>query len=172
MLFDPTAYENIKVVLEGAVYDQDLNGNITVSKRDDIVNLAAMNRRYHISFYLKNKPISAQATLSLYSDTEQLLGEILGWEEFAPYSAYLVVEFKINVKQPNLEQSFIDKQMKKIWGDAFEVEYTYSFQKIDQEIFPTMMQFKPMVIKEDKMDTMAVIVSNVTKSLEWLVYRR
>ena len=32
-MFDPTIYENLKVVFEGAVYDLDLDGHLTVGDR-------------------------------------------------------------------------------------------------------------------------------------------
>ncbi|QNG61538.1 hypothetical protein H4O14_08705 [Bacillus sp. PAMC26568] len=38
-MFDPTAFDNLKVVLEGEIYDADLEGIIEVIKRKDIVDL-------------------------------------------------------------------------------------------------------------------------------------
>ena len=32
-MFDPTIYDNIKVVLEGAVYDLDLEGKIIITTK-------------------------------------------------------------------------------------------------------------------------------------------
>ena len=39
-MFDPTAYDNLKVILEGAVYDLDLSGELKIIERNDIVDLA------------------------------------------------------------------------------------------------------------------------------------
>ncbi len=52
-LFDPTAFDNMKVVLEGAVYDRDILGDILVVKRDDLVNLATLSRQFMMEFQLK-----------------------------------------------------------------------------------------------------------------------
>ena len=54
VLFDPTAYENLKVVFEGIVYDYDLNEEITIIERNDYINLADMSRTYNLSFMNKN----------------------------------------------------------------------------------------------------------------------
>lgn len=49
-MFDPTAFENLKIVIEGAVYDRDFSGEILVTDRNDIINLAKLERRFEISF--------------------------------------------------------------------------------------------------------------------------
>ncbi|UOK56770.1 hypothetical protein MGI18_18515 [Bacillus sp. OVS6] len=54
-MFDPTAFDNLKVVLEGAIYDADLGGFITVIGRKDLVDLAAMSRCYQNTFQLKKE---------------------------------------------------------------------------------------------------------------------
>jgi hypothetical protein len=51
-LFDPTVYDNLKVVLEGAVYDLDLAGSILVTGREDWVNLADLSRTYKLTFVM------------------------------------------------------------------------------------------------------------------------
>ncbi len=51
-MFDPTAYDNLKVILEGLVYDYDLAGEIIVTKRNDLVNLADLSRTFQIHFSL------------------------------------------------------------------------------------------------------------------------
>ena len=56
-LFDPTAFDNMKVVLEGAVYDRDLFGDILIVSRDDLVNLATLSRKFTIEFVLKEPHI-------------------------------------------------------------------------------------------------------------------
>lgn len=50
MVFDPTAFENMKVVAEGAVYDLDFEGKAIVTGRQDLINLAEMSRIFAITF--------------------------------------------------------------------------------------------------------------------------
>lgn len=47
-MFDPTAFDNLKVIVEGAVYDFDLHGDILVTDRKDMMDLASLSRIYHI----------------------------------------------------------------------------------------------------------------------------
>jgi hypothetical protein len=41
-MFDPTAFDNMKVVLEGALYDLDIMGEIIITDRNDLFNTAKM----------------------------------------------------------------------------------------------------------------------------------
>ena len=50
MMFDPTIFDNLKVVAEGAVYDLDLQGEILITNRIDQVDLATLSRYYAITF--------------------------------------------------------------------------------------------------------------------------
>jgi hypothetical protein len=47
-LFDPTIYDNLKVVFEGALYDLDREGRVLVSGREDLIDLAAMARTFRM----------------------------------------------------------------------------------------------------------------------------
>lgn len=38
-MFDPTAFDNMKVVIEGAIYDLDLDGEISIIDRNDLLIL-------------------------------------------------------------------------------------------------------------------------------------
>ena len=49
-MFDPTAFENMKVVMEGIFYDKDLSGEIIILDRNDIMNIAKLSRTYDLSF--------------------------------------------------------------------------------------------------------------------------
>lgn len=75
-MFDPTIYDNIKVVLEGAVYDLDLDGKILITRREDLVDLSSMSRTYAIEFARKmDKP--SKAEINLHVHLSDLAAEIL-----------------------------------------------------------------------------------------------
>lgn len=76
-MFDPTAFENMKVVLEGAMYDKEFSGEALVTNRKDIVNLSNLSRQYEIE--ISSVEIqSLQASILLEADIENLASEILG----------------------------------------------------------------------------------------------
>ncbi|GAA3327145.1 hypothetical protein GCM10020331_065930 [Ectobacillus funiculus] len=76
-MFDPTVFENLKVVAEGAVYDLDLAGAILVTNRRDVIDLASMSRTYSIAFMLRDAEYDITALFSLTADVKNLAGEIL-----------------------------------------------------------------------------------------------
>lgn len=76
-MFDPTIYENLKVVVEGELYDRDSDGEIAIINREDIVNLATMSRSYLVTFTLKNSPQLFTATIKLNATANDLYREIL-----------------------------------------------------------------------------------------------
>ena len=55
-MFDPTAFENMRVVMEGIFYDKDLSGDITIVDRNDVINTAKMSRDFDLSFQLNPRP--------------------------------------------------------------------------------------------------------------------
>ena len=80
-MFDPTAFENIKVVIEGEIYDRDLSGEILVTDRNDWINTAKLSRKYEITFSLPGKDDAfLSSTMTLETGLENLSAELLGQE--------------------------------------------------------------------------------------------
>jgi hypothetical protein len=64
-MFDPTAYENLKVVLQGALYELELSGSLKITDRKDIIDLASLERRYSLTVSNPAKDnVSVTVTLS------------------------------------------------------------------------------------------------------------
>lgn len=47
-MFDPTIFDNWKVVFEGAMYDLDREGEVEIVSRADLVDLATVSRMFRI----------------------------------------------------------------------------------------------------------------------------
>jgi hypothetical protein len=73
-MFDPTAFDNLKVVLEGAVYDLDLTGEISITGRRDLFNFASYERFYEIEFIVSGEE-SFTAVIELSADMKNFLAE-------------------------------------------------------------------------------------------------
>ncbi|VXB58179.1 conserved hypothetical protein [Bacillus sp. 349Y] len=73
-MFDPTAFDNLKVVLEGAVYDFDLGGEIDIVDRKDLFDFAHYERKYQIQYRLKGTQ-GASVRLELKADAGHFLAE-------------------------------------------------------------------------------------------------
>ncbi|WP_410768687.1 hypothetical protein [Fontibacillus sp. BL9] len=113
-MFDPTVFDNLKVVLEGAVYDLDLREQLRISGRIDRVELSTMSRYYSIQFSLPDKP-EVWAELRLWADTEDLAGEILELNSVTLGCQMQPVFYK-HLKDPAGECPVIERLTTEIWG--------------------------------------------------------
>ncbi|WP_438445810.1 hypothetical protein [Gorillibacterium sp. sgz5001074] len=140
-MFDPTVYENLKVVLEGAVYDLDLAGSIRITEREDLVNLATMSRTYRLVFELAERvtgqgnshpaeepapaaTIAAEVTLA--TELADLASEILELEDRTP-GCSLDVTFRMRLADGGTVESAcarIEETIRRVWGGRFAIRQT------------------------------------------------
>lgn len=73
-MFDPTIFDNLKVVLEGCAYDLDAEGAIRITGREDLVDLASMQRTFTIR--LAANTGACLASVSLSSGLTDFAGEL------------------------------------------------------------------------------------------------
>lgn len=95
-MFDPSVYENVKVVVEGAIYDLDLDGDIQIINRKDIVDLASISRTYEIEFTVVDYEnilvhFILKADLASFAQEKMKQDSMVGCE--------LILIFSIAVKQ-------------------------------------------------------------------------
>ncbi|MGZ0052167.1 hypothetical protein [Brevibacillus gelatini] len=60
-MFHPLVFDNIRVVLEGAVYDRDFDGAITITNRSDVMDMATFQRLFQIDFKLAGQAENERA---------------------------------------------------------------------------------------------------------------
>lgn len=168
-MFDPTAFENLKVVIEGAVYDRDFSGEILVTDRNDIINLAKLERKFEISFVDKvNKGKKITAIWVLEAKLENLAAELLP-ATLSEKTAGCHVAVKFELEHPNEFSIFKDikKALFEIWGDSRNIE-----QLIQMVPFENQTKIKNVVtikfnrlIYEDQIDDLTTMVDFMIKSL-------
>lgn len=133
VMFDPTIYENLKVVIEGSIYDHDSEGLIFVSGREDSIDLASLSRRYSISFQEQGNrgPQYATATISLHAHVRDLASEIL--ETASPETEIgckLFVSFQLHIQK--VEETFaISQKLYSIWDFPPKITQTVSYEVSD-----------------------------------------
>ncbi|WP_445493011.1 hypothetical protein [Niallia sp. 03133] len=124
-MFDPTAFDNMKIVMEGALYDKDMDGIFEILDRNDLFNSSKLSREYSISFSLKNQQnviMTFSLNAGLLNLAAELLPEMKKEKEIGCYiSLHLLVRHN---KEDNIFQS-LEKMLKHIWGED---------RKIGQEI--------------------------------------
>jgi len=118
-VFDPTIYDNLKVVLEGEIYDRDLNGQIQIVDRSDLVDLAIMSRMFIMRFRKLKFP-DAVVEFKLFVSAEDLTGEIV--EANNPsIGCRLHIGHRVRTagdyKAAEFKSELIRKHLLKIWGE-------------------------------------------------------
>ncbi|KKI88703.1 hypothetical protein WQ54_29765 [Bacillus sp. SA1-12] len=112
-MFDPTVFDNLKVIVEGYVYDLDLEDMIKVLNRSDIVDLATMTRKFKITFGNEKKK-SPSAILEIYMDQDQISGELSQTiEKPGCYIKVLLLE----EKRSKTYDELLLRKLKKLWDE-------------------------------------------------------
>lgn len=169
-MFDPTIYDNIKIVLEGELYDRDLSGELTISKRQDIINLADMSREFIIQFKSKNINNDNYAEISLIASTEDLAKEILEIDSIIKPGAELIIKFFIAISHEELCKEF-SQIINNVWeyrpriihkiSYIYDPENPYSKGMTDEII----LKFDRK-IDEDNIKDINSLISHTQKTLE------
>lgn len=118
-MFDPTIFDNLKVVFEGALYDLDHDGRVLVSGREDIVDIAQMSRTFRLQVRKPDSEI--YATLVLTSGLLDFAGELrrIHLADQLP-GCELAIQFQLPVSHVQ-QASAIDRHFQTVWGEVAEV---------------------------------------------------
>lgn len=168
-MFDPTAFENLKVVIEGAVYDKDLNGEILVTDRNDVINLAKLERRFEISFVEQNtRGKKITAIWILESGLENLAAELLP-QALSENRSGCHVTVKFIAEHLNESSIFIDIEnvLAEIWGTSRTIEQQISLNPFDVNagIKHEMIIHFNRLIYENNIDDLTIMLDCMINSL-------
>ncbi|WP_335869627.1 hypothetical protein [Bacillus sp. 2205SS5-2] len=162
-MFDPTSFDNLKVVLEGFVYEADLLGDIVIESRHDMVDLAAMSREYSLSFRTSSEA-SFTAKIMLNSSMRMLSSELISLPS-RPIGAYVRICFyssaslDVSVKTEDILHQFFGENR------VFEVIDTHS--SIHGKSVSWEYSF-PEPMKEEQVDDLQELVTVCIGALEKL----
>ncbi|TDL34793.1 hypothetical protein E2R51_03475 [Jeotgalibacillus sp. S-D1] len=153
-MFDPTAFDNLKTVLEGTIYDRDLDGTISITNRSDYVDIATLSRSYSISFHTANKEIEAE--MSLKSDLKKLAVELLPGQEENEFAGSIIsIIFR-------KKGSSWDVKELNIFNEQWGKERCYELRTISSNLHPTYCE---MIIQFDR-----TITEDMLSDVEEMVY--
>ncbi|KHD86063.1 hypothetical protein G4D61_10360 [Bacillus ginsengihumi] len=162
-MFDPTAFDNMKVVFEGAVYDLDLSGEAIVTQRHDYIDLATMSRLYSIRLTLDENS-STYADIRLEATIEQLAAELLNQANQFRIGAFVKVLF--TWKQEEKSASY-KKLITSLWGEERSYEYRTIFSSHEDPKEEIIIDFQ-RIVTEDMMDDLLEMLHHVVKTLQKL----
>lgn len=175
-MFDPTIYENIKVVIEGEIYDVDLSGKILVTMRKDLVDLALMSRKFVIQFRIVSCVKEIYAEINLFANTEDLANEILENNNIKS-GCEIIVKFYTLVSDPEKECERIYNTLIKMWDDRPEIVQRLSYiynngeEKVPELLNEISLNFGRK-IDEENISDIHNLVEYTIKSLEELSKQR
>ncbi|MBE3571311.1 MAG: hypothetical protein IMW92_14825 [Bacillales bacterium] len=160
-MFDPTAFDNMKVVAEGLFYDLDLNGVISIKERNDIIDLAQLSRNYSLSFSL-NERSNILATFRLYASLEQLSAELLAEGASTQRGAFLEVVY--SGSEQDMTKEMIRK-WKAAWGQQRMFETRYIDSSLSGKSIELVVRFERL-ITEDMMEDLQELIEFFVATLQ------
>lgn len=170
-MFDPTAFENMKVVLEGALYDLDLSGEIVITDRNDLMDIAKLARRYELSFALPNKaenPVIAK--LLLESPLKNLAAELLGGQlQESLAGSFIHLEFILPHQHKMKDYRAIEEILIGIWGTSRKITITAVMDPIEEKFIKSIASIDfERLIREEQMDDLVEMIEFMTVTLNRL----
>ena len=171
-MFDPTAFENIKVVIEGEIYDRDLSGEIIVIDRNDWINAAKLSRKYEISFTKKDyEPDLLSAMMTIEAGLENLSAELLE-SVHAKQLAGCKVNISFSLLHKNEMGVFkeVQKVLEDIWGRDRAIIQTAMVHPLKDKLriqSQARVSFNRLVF-EEQIDDLSEMVVYMIASLEKL----
>jgi hypothetical protein len=170
-MFDPTAFDNMKVVIEGAIYDLDLDGEINIIDRNDLINLAKMSRSFDVSFKLTgNRTRRVTAKLILGSNLENLAAELLPDSLSEKDSGSMVrLEFQLESTLVLEDYKQIEAKLLDIWGETRKVRQKVQYNPMGKDQEPLnifTVEFERLVREEQIDDLVGMVEFMVTTILE------
>jgi len=167
-MFDPTAFDNMKVVIEGALYDRDIKGEIIITDRNDFINLAKMSRLFDISFHLPDR--TGIAKVKMNSTILNLSAELLpSVQNEQQAGCYVSLEFLLNheIKQ---NYDVLQNILMDIWGGSRNISLAIQLHPLetDNNVLTILTVEFGRLITEDQMEDMVDMIDFMITTLEQL----
>ncbi|WP_461611345.1 hypothetical protein [Cytobacillus kochii] len=162
-MFDPIAFDNMKVVLEGHIYDFDLTGEMKIIDRNDWMNLAKFSRRYDITFTDTTVTSTLSAKITLQANLQQITAELQPAHPFTnEIGAHLSITFILQKQGKNkLESAY--EQVVKQWGNRRTVQQRLI--KVENEWTQEIVVNFDRLITEDQLEDLLDLIDHTQQTL-------
>jgi len=165
-MFDPTAFDNMKVIVEGLLYDKDLDGDYLIIDRDDFMNLSKMNREFSITYKKNNVKNKVSCKFTLSATAKDLYSELLTSNEDVGCYVELTFFFNKEIEAEILQRSLM--LLQNHTSQQFNV-----FHNIKQSFFEKNKTETSLIIKfinkitEDEFDQLEELIHISEIMLQW-----
>lgn len=165
-MFDPTAFDNMKVIVEGILYDKDLDGDYLIIDRDDFMNLSKMNREFSITYKKNSVKSNVSCKFTLATTAKDLYAELIASSE--DVGCYIEQTFFFNKE---IETEILQRSLMLLQNHTkqqFNV-----FHNIKQSFFDKNKTETSLIIKfskkitEDEFDQLEELIHISEIMLQW-----
>lgn len=167
-MFDPTIFDNLKVVFEGAMYDMDMSGTVQIMNRTDRIELSTMSRSFGMEAILRPTG-TVKGSFTLLASLADLSAELLSETGKQP-GCRLELAFEFAVEEPARDCAAAELALRNIWGEAPSiaqtVQMTYGQEPIQWQS-RLVVQFARK-LDERQIDDIPSLIDHLTLSLEKL----
>ncbi|MFJ7725628.1 hypothetical protein ACIQXV_05620 [Neobacillus sp. NPDC097160] len=167
-MFDPTAFDNMKVVIEGALYDNDISGEIVITDRNDLMNMAKMSRHFDVSFQLPNRPVTAK--FKMESRLANLAAELLLHAVQEQHAGCFVrLEFSLDYEE-EIDFQTIKDILEDTWGTDRKISLSVHQDPLDMnKTKSTLITVEfDRLITEDQLEDLVEMINFMKLTLEQL----
>lgn len=167
-MFDPTIFDNLKVVFEGAMYDMDMNGSLQIVHRTDRVELSTMSRAFGMAAVLRPTG-SVKGSFMLQASLADLSAELLSETGKQP-GCSLELTFEFRIEEMMRDCAAAELALRNIWGEGPVISQTVLMPYGEQSNALTsrlVVQFARK-LDERQIDDIPSLIDHLTLSLERL----
>lgn len=167
-MFDPVIFDNLKIALEGAVYDLDLSGRIQIVSRSDLVDLSSVSREFTIGF--RTKPdANAIAEMVLYASLSDLAAELLNGET-KEAGCMIEIKFYTSTSHPQSLCEHIQNGITTQWEGrpALRQTVSYEYGQASPEYHITVSLQFGRKLNEQHIEDLPRLLDYTVESLQWL----
>lgn len=123
-MYDPTIFDNLKVVLEGGLYDLDREGRIRIIGRADKIDLASMSRAFSMRFELPSQNRET-AEIELASELADFASELAGIRSVNPTRPGCRIEIRYRFSDWDdsaAQLHLVEKELQDWWSGEVQVQ--------------------------------------------------
>lgn len=168
-MFDPTAFDNMKVVIEGALYDLDIIGEIIITDRNDLINMAKMSRKFDVSFQLPNSVVTAK--IEMASNLVNLAAELLpAYLSEQQAGIYVSLQFGIEHDDMEIDYQAVKNILLNVWGSTRKIIQTVQYDPLEiarKHTHVINVEFDRL-IREDQIDDLVEMTEFIMTTLKKL----
>ncbi|MBU9713107.1 hypothetical protein [Evansella tamaricis] len=168
-MFDPTIYDNLKVVLEGYLYELDIGGRILITNRRDIFDLASMSREFSMEFQTRGSSkedsfgeIKLSTSINDYKD-EMIHGNT------KEAGCEIQIFFNTKITDVKRECPYIKEQLNLIWNSRPMIKQviSYNYDVKGSMVNRISLDFNRK-INEDQIDDIPDLIDHCVQSIRFL----